>query len=316
VLFVTGRCNRSCIYCPLSEERRGKDLAFADEQLVENTADILEEAKAIGALGTGITGGEPLLELKKVIDYIQTLKKEFGIEHHVHLYTGSLPDKNVMKSLRGAGLDEIRFHPPLEDWFDSVGLRKTLSEAINIGLEAGVEIPAFKTAPGIVDAVRSTGAFLNLNELEFSETNARNLKDIGFSSHEIHYGAVGSEEIAKSFMLKGLNVHYCPSRFKDAIQLRERLKRRAKLMARPFDFITGDGTLIYGVINGDPKKAIDVLEGLGVPERAYVALENQIQIEPYVLEDISKELKSIGCVVSLIETYPTKKGLIVESIPL
>ena len=289
---------------------------FADEQLVESSEDILEEAKAIGALGTGITGGEPLLELNKVMDYIKMLKQEFGMEHHIHLYTGALPNKKVMRGLRGAGLDEIRFHPPLECWSDPDGLKKALSEAINIGLEAGVEIPAFKSAPGIVDAIRSTGAFLNLNELEFSETNARNLEEIGFRSHELHCGAIGSEEIAKSFKLKGLHVHYCPSRFKDAIQLRERLKRRAKIMARPFDFITDDGTLIYGVINGDPKTLIDVLEGLGVPERAYAAKENQIQIDPYVLEDISKELKSIGCIVSVVETYPTKKGLIVESIPL
>jgi pyruvate formate-lyase activating enzyme-like uncharacterized protein len=316
VLFVTGRCLRGCVYCPLSDERRGKDLVFADEQLVENSEDILEEAKAIGALGTGITGGEPLLELEYVIDYIRMLKQEFGQEHHIHLYTGTLPNEEVMNALRGAGLDEIRFHPPVERWAESNRLKRTLSEAMNIGLEAGVEIPAFKSAPGIVEAICSTGAFLNLNELEFSETNARNLEEIGFRSHELHYGAVGSEEIAKSFMLKGLNLHYCPSKFKDAVQLRERLKRRAKLSARSFDSITDDGTLIYGVINGDPKKLIDILERLGVPEQAYAAKDNQIQIDPYVLEDISKELKSIGCIVSVVETYPTKKGLIVESIHL
>lgn len=316
VLFVTGKCNRSCLYCPISDERSRNSLVFADEQQVENLDDILKEANAIGALGTGITGGEPLLVLNKVIDYINALKKEFGIEHHIHLYTGILPDSNVIRRLKQVGLDEIRFHPPREDWSDSIILKKTLLEAISMGLEAGVEIPAIGPAPGVVEAVQSTGAFLNINELEFSETNARRLKEIGFVPHEIHSGAIGSEEIAKSFMIEGLNVHYCPSHFKDSVQLRERLKRRAKRVARSFDVITEDGTLVYGIIDGDLERVLEVFDGLKVTDKMYVIEENQIEIDPYVLEDISKELKGIGCIISVIERYPMKKGLIVESIPL
>ena len=56
VLFVTGRCERALL--PTSEDRRGKDVAYADEQPVGELADILSEGRAIGAL-LGITGGEP-----------------------------------------------------------------------------------------------------------------------------------------------------------------------------------------------------------------------------------------------------------------
>ena len=38
-------------------QRRGKDVVYADEQPVREMADILSEGRAIGALGTGITGG-------------------------------------------------------------------------------------------------------------------------------------------------------------------------------------------------------------------------------------------------------------------
>jgi pyruvate formate-lyase activating enzyme-like uncharacterized protein len=57
VLFVTGICNRSCWYCPLSSERRGNDVVFANDRQVSSPDDIVAEAAAMSALGTGITGG-------------------------------------------------------------------------------------------------------------------------------------------------------------------------------------------------------------------------------------------------------------------
>ena len=62
VLFITGVCHRSCWYCPLSRERKGTDTVFANEHPVDIPAQIIEVAENMSALGTGITGGEPLLQ--------------------------------------------------------------------------------------------------------------------------------------------------------------------------------------------------------------------------------------------------------------
>ena len=70
VLFVTGLCPNSCFYCPLSDERRGKDLVFANERSIKNDEDLLKEAELMNALGTGITGGEPLMKIERVLHYI------------------------------------------------------------------------------------------------------------------------------------------------------------------------------------------------------------------------------------------------------
>ena len=279
VLFVTGRCGRECFYCPLSAERKNVDVVYADEQEVKRMEDILLEAQSIGALGTGITGGEPLLKLDFVKDCISALKEEFGQKHHIHLYTGIVPDRKTLKELVETGLDEIRLHPPSNDWPSPQGLKEALSDAIRLGMEAGVEIPALGPAPKIVEAVKSAGAFLNLNELEFSDTNAERLRSSGFEPQELHFGVLGNDEIARThFMDEDLRVHFCTSRFKDAVQLRERLKRRAVRVARPFDQTTDDGTLVHGVIVGDLDLAQRALRDLEVPREMYSSSGNGIDL--------------------------------------
>lgn len=321
VLFVTGVCERGCFYCPLSEERRGKDVVYANERRVESDSDIIEEAHAIGALGTGITGGEPLLKMEFVMRSIRALKREFGEDHHIHLYTGARPGPAALAGLAEAGLDEIRFHPPTSEWSDPRWLYEALQDAKALGLLAGVEIPAIGPAPGIVDAVMRADAFLNLNELEFSETNQRDLQLLGFRADDFGSGAVGSELAAEQFKIEGLRVHYCSSAFKDAVQLRERLKRRADRTARPFDIPTDDGTLIYGVIlPGDGASGLgpvlNILAALGVPEYMYAPSEERIEIAGWILEDIVPELAEMGWELALEERYPLEGGPVVERIPL
>ena len=48
---------------------------------------LLEEARLTRACGAGITGGDPLMDLDRCVDYITLLKKEFGKRFHIHLYT-------------------------------------------------------------------------------------------------------------------------------------------------------------------------------------------------------------------------------------
>ena len=317
VLFVTGRCERSCFYCPLSQERKGRDLVFADETRIEEIREILDEGRAIEALGTGITGGEPLSKLDYVLECIRALKEAFGREHHIHLYTGILPDRETLQRLREAGLDEIRFHPPLEEWSSPGHLTQTLREARSLGLLAGVEIPAVKEAPAIVQAVKDADAFLNINELEFSETNYAALAAEGFTPVELGCAALGSEETARRHFLKeDIRAHYCPSRYKDAVQLRERLLRRARHSARPFDCISQEGTIIHGTIEGDTALVLPILVDLGVPEQMYCLREGGIDIAAAILEDIAEDLKEIDCDLCLVERYPLQDGIVVERIHL
>jgi pyruvate formate-lyase activating enzyme-like uncharacterized protein len=315
VLFVTGICGKNCFYCPVSNERREKDIIFANERLVNRDEDIIEEAISMDALGTGITGGEPLLRLDRVIHYIKLLKNKFGKSHHIHLYTAFAPNKGVLESLKKAGLDEIRFHPPqnLLPGVDKTYYRVSLTEAYKLGLSVGIEIPSISCdLSGVIILLKEVHGFLNLNELEFSETNFSQLKMRGYVTvDDTSSAALGSREVAQALDYDKL--HFCSSRFKDAIQLRERFKRIAKKGARYFDEITDDGTLVYGFIEGS---CTGLLKEAGVQEEMYAILDGTVEIAWWIAEDLAGELKKIGCKVSVIERYPMKNGMIAESTPL
>jgi pyruvate formate-lyase activating enzyme-like uncharacterized protein len=311
VLFVTGICGRNCFYCPVSKQRRDKDIIYANERCVNRDEELIEEAISMDALGTGITGGEPLLRLERVIHYIKLLKNNFGKSHHIHLYTALAPNKGVLESLKKEGLDEIRFHPPqnlLPD-INKTYYRVSLTEAYKIGLSAGIEIPSINCdLNGVISLLKEVDGFLNLNELEFSETNYSQLMNQGYSIvDDTSSAALGSREVAQ--VLDHNKMHFCSSRFKDAIQLRERFKRIAKRSARNFDEITDDGTLVYGVIEG---MCSSLLKEARVKEEMYAIQDGTVEIAWWIAEDLASELNKIGCKVSVIERYPMKNGMIAE----
>ncbi|VVB94474.1 Radical SAM superfamily protein [uncultured archaeon] len=314
VLFVTGVCGKNCFYCPVSNERREKDVVFANERPVEKDEDVIEEALSMDALGTGITGGEPLLRLERVNHYIKLLKNRFGKSHHIHLYTALAPDKEMLGSLKKVGLDEIRFHPPQNMLanIDRTHYRESILAACELGLSTGIEIPSIPNDfRSILLLLEEVDGFLNLNELEFSETNATELRKRGFVPlNDISSAASGSKETAVS--LQGSKIHFCSSSFKDAVQFRERLKRTARMTARDFDEITEDGTIVYGIIVG---KCLGILKDAGVTDDMYILSRGSIETAWWIVDDLAEELKKAGCSVSVIERYPVKNGMIVEKTP-
>lgn len=152
------------------------------------------------ALGTGITGGEPLIAEDKVMHYIELLKSQMGSSHHIHLYTSLAPSTKTLEKLASAGLDEIRFHPPPDQWKslkDSEFIR-SIKQAVSMNISAGIEVPSIMGIADIVDTVNELEIFLNINELEFSDTNANNLYNAGYMLRDdISNAAAESEEIAK-----------------------------------------------------------------------------------------------------------------------
>ncbi|MCL4332507.1 MAG: 4Fe-4S cluster-binding domain-containing protein [Candidatus Thermoplasmatota archaeon] len=324
VLFISGICDAKCFYCPLSENRKMKDVLYADEMPISGIRDAILEGKMIDATGTGITGGDPLKFHQRTSEYIRNLKEEFGKNHHIHLYTIS-GTKEAIDSVASAGLDEIRFHPPEEIWhmMERSVFKDRVKWARDAGLSVGIEVPSL---PGtrvqmasLIDFARKYELdYVNLNELEFSETNAEKLIGRGYSiKNDVESGARGSREVAMEMIRNNpdYTVHYCSASFKDGVQMRNRLKRRAKNVAGPFDVVTKDGTIIRGIIESDDLEGTESLlvgAGISVDHIRRNAPKGRIEIPPWLLEDI----KGLGLDAYEVEEYPTWDSIEVERVKI
>jgi uncharacterized protein len=98
------------------------------------------------------------------------------------------------------------------------------------------------------------------------------------------------------------------------VQLRERLKRIAQNTARPFDEITEDGTIVYGVIkpSEDNKSACLLLCKNKCEPDSYEDCGDRIEIAWWLLTKFADEVEGEKFV---IERYPNN-GMIVEMTPL
>ncbi len=331
VLLVTGQCFFECFYCPLSEKKQNRPVVYADELLVKDDNDIIFEADAISAEGTGITGGDPLVDIDQTVRLIHLLKNKYGKEHHIHLYTAT-PDPEKIKKLAEAGLDEIRFHPPPSSWkeFSRTKYPEAIRMSLESGMDAGLEIPALPDMTveilALISAARESGArFINLNELEFSETNWEELKARGYEiKDDVSSAAKGSEEVARRITREDKDemiIHYCSSSFKDGIQLRKRIMRRAQNTATPLEIITDDGTFIKGVIEcGTPKTFVGkIASDFEIPDDLirFDEEKDRIEIAAWILEEIADDVtREYGHKCFIVEEYPTADRLEVEKQPL
>ncbi len=328
-LFVTGLCGRGCHYCPLSEKRRDKDLTWANERLIKKPEDILKEASRMDATGAGITGGDPVLRFSRTMEYINLLKSAFSRDFHIHMYTAHAISENKLLKLKKAGLDEIRFHALNND------LWNTIEKSIEANIETGIEIPAI---PGDEDQILSVanrlknlgGSFLNLNELEFSETNATFLKERGYTTKgETSYAVKGSEETAYKVLDSDIdfNIHYCSSSFKDSIQLKNRLSRTAKNIAKAFEDVTDEGLLFKGIIEIQrldnnlsmlKKMRQELVEEFEIPgkllfiDNEKMRLETSVEIASFLADNYG----SNDVTISIVEEYPTADRLETSKTPL
>lgn len=324
VLFLNGICQHPAHcnwYCPISKKRKNKPKTYANEILIKDKKGLLEELNKTQAKGMSITGGEPLYasNLEKTLGFITYTKKKLGPEFHIHLYTNGVDfTKETAEKLADAGLDELRFHPAPKDW-------NRIPYALHKGMSVGAELPvipsknALKNLRRFILYLDRIGAeFINLNEFEYCFPNSEALRTHGF---HLNYDTIASVKGSKSSGISlieklrdkvQLKFHLCTTRAKDYYQLKNRYKRRAQTIKKPYEEISEEGLLVYGKLIGSE----DDLHSF------YWQLRNESQVPSEILDLDSKE----NCLkipyyffldkdfLAVLSEYPLK-GKVIEMIP-
>jgi len=280
----------------------------------------------MNATGTGITGGDPMLDLEKTLEAVRRLKTAFGPEHHVHAYTSIPFDPERASDFGAAGLDEIRFH--LLDG-TTTKYRPTMQACVDAGIEVGVELPCEPDKESqlfalLDDLAEAPVTFLNLNELEITVGNQENMDVRGFNlSGGITAAAEGSAELAlrlkEAAQDKPFHLKFCTAKYKDAGQLRNRFKRRGQATLRPYEVLSDDDTVLFGAIPTSLEDATDDMaelqQELGIADGwiRYDGAHQRIELPLSLAEELAEVLE---VPVLLVEVHPTHERLEVGMVHL
>jgi pyruvate formate-lyase activating enzyme-like uncharacterized protein len=248
-LFINGRCNARCFYCPTSQGETG--LPATNTLEFRLPADYVGYLEAFGFTGASISGGEPLLTPQRSLAFISAIKRHFGANMHVWLYTnGLLFDDAMAARLRDAGLDEIRFD------IGATGYRlDALRKAVGVIPTVTVEIPAVpeegERLRDMLSELRTVGVdHLNLHQLRLTPYNFAELAKRNYTFVHGEKVTVLESELTALELLQfshdqkiGLPINYCSFVYKNRYQAAAARERNAQFLVKPVETLTDSGYL-------------------------------------------------------------------------
>ena len=259
-LFINGRCNCRCFYCPTAQDDTGVPttnlIQFATPEAYA------EYASRFGFSGVSISGGEPLLTYERAIAYLQAVRHKMGTEPHLWLYTnGTLVTAERLAGLKAAGLDEIRFDISAVDY----SLEKARLAADHIACVT-VEIPAIpedaQRLADLLPALSDAGVrHLNLHQLRLTPHNRPNLIQRNYTYlHGESVTVLESELTALALLQRAcdqrlpLAVNYCSFVYKRRYQKAAARRRSAQESLKAHEAVTENGFIRTLALTGEPER--------------------------------------------------------------
>jgi pyruvate formate-lyase activating enzyme-like uncharacterized protein len=277
-LFINGRCNCRCFYCPSPQVEIG--VPTTHRIAFTKPADYAAYVKHLGFRGVSLSGGEPLLTPDLSLRFLQTVGLSRDRPIHLWMYTnGSLLTRELVDRLKDAGLDEIRFDLSAVNYdLDKVRL------AVGRIPTVTVEIPAiaedFQRLSELLPRLKETGVdHLNLHQLRLSPHNRDRLAKRKYTYlHGENVTVLESELTALALMQNvveqgiGLAVNYCAGVFQHRFQRAAVRRKSAQLMVKPHESITESGYIRALGLVGNPEqlsRQADQLAGSGVDRQLW-----------------------------------------------
>ena len=258
-LFINGRCNASCFYCPASQDEtdgpQSNGIPFTTPE------DYAEYVALFGFTGVSISGGEPLLTLDRTLAYLAAVRRRCGDAVHLWMYTnGTLLTREIVGRLHDAGLDEIRFDIGATN-YDLTRLRL----AVGVIPTVTVEIPAVPEEEvlmraKLVEMAAAGVRHLNLHQMRLTPHNFRHLagRDYTFMHGEkvtVLESELTALRLVRYSLEQGIDlpVNYCSYPYKRRFQHAAARRRGVRFIMSGDESITeagyvravGDGSVRY-----------------------------------------------------------------------
>ena len=246
-LFITGKCNASCFYCPASQQEdhlpTTQNLSFAD------SSAFAEYVNHFRFKGVSFSGGEPLLQFGRTLDYLKQMRRKCNPDTYVWMYTnGILSETQKFRKLAAAGINEVRFDIGATGFrLDKIAAAKGIVPVISI------EIPAVpeelerlkKLLPEMVKAGVSN---LNLHQLRLTQHNVKQLSKRNYTYIHAEQPVVLESELAALELIAyahdhsiDIGINYCSFHFKNRFQKAGFRNKVATALANDDDVLTQNG---------------------------------------------------------------------------
>jgi pyruvate formate-lyase activating enzyme-like uncharacterized protein len=257
-LFINGRCNCRCFYCPTVQNEIG--VPMTNRVPFATPDEYADYVARFGFSGVSISGGEPMLTFERTFDYIRAVRVRLGDDIHIWMYTnGTLVTPERLRNLRSAGLNEIRFDISAVDYnLEKPRLAADLIDCVT------VEIPAipedFARLAALLPELSSAGVrHLNLHQLRLTPHNWAHLKQRDYTYlHGERVTVLESELTALSLMQAACErdlapaINYCSFVYKRRYQQAATRRRNARSIIKASETVTENGFIRAMALTGDP----------------------------------------------------------------
>lgn len=246
-LFINGRCNASCFYCPAAQDQTEGPLSNGIP--FTTPEDYAEYIALFGFSGASISGGEPLLTLDRTLEYLAAVRRRCGDDVHLWMYSnGTLLTREIADRLRDAGLGEIRFDIGATS-YDLTKLRL----AVGIIPTVTVEIPAVPEEEGLlqhklVEMAAAGVQHLNLHQMRLTPHNLRHLASRAYTFVHGEKVTVLESELTALRLVRyaleeniDLPVNYCSFPYKRRFQHAAARRRGLQFIQADQDAVTETG---------------------------------------------------------------------------
>ncbi|MFC1849774.1 radical SAM protein [candidate division CSSED10-310 bacterium] len=266
-IFINSVCTKHCFYCPAPQNDRNKQPVVPENLSFASAQDYIEYLKKFDFKGIAFSGGEPLLALDTLLEYMNEVKQCFGDTHYIWAYTnGDLVTGQNLSLLKKAGLNELRFDIIANNYDLTV-----VEKAVEYIDTVSVEIPAIPedmdNLKSILKELEKIGVkYLNLHQLMKTEHNSENLNQRGYSlvneklypdQTPIMESELAALEILKHAleMKSDLGIQYCSRCYKARFQGMAHRKRAALFCKDKKPDLTKTGYLRKVAINASTEEA-------------------------------------------------------------